>query len=243
MTLCCMRARRRTRCRSTAANAKSAWASPPILPARTGAHDEPSTPLQFNRPGAALDHGPGHPGDAVRRRGHGGVAAPPRRFAGTASSARHGDPAAGPGAPGQPPDPADAAVAGRPAADPETGGARLALAAVRPDAGHAADRLGHAVGRRLSHPDVRRRAPAGHPAARSGAVWLAAPAPRRAGLCAVPDHPCPPGRGAVSRLGAARRSVRADGQGRLTARPASGPARVDRPGRESHNAALKIVFK
>ena len=70
------------------------------------------------------------------------------------------------------------------------------------------------VGRWLSDPTVRRRAPAGHRAAQPRGLRHAASAARRAGVCAVRHHPGPPRRGAVSRLGAPRRGIRPDGQGR-----------------------------
>lgn len=83
----------------------------------------------------------------------------------------------------------------------------LALAAVCIDAGHAVDRLGDAVGRRLPDRAVARREPAGDRTARSCTVCLAAQRAWLAGVSVICHRAGASERGVVSRLDTPRRGV------------------------------------
>ncbi len=107
----------------------------------------------------------------------------------------------------QPLAPSPTAAAGRSAGVAEGRRDCLALAAVCIDAGHAIDRLGDVVGRRLPDRAVAGREPAGDRTARPCAVCLAAQRAWLAGVSVVRHRAGASERSPVPCLGAPRRRV------------------------------------
>src|SRR6185312_7744724 len=122
-------------------------------------------------------------------------------------AAGHRDPDPGRAAAGRAPASSAARLAGRSPRCAETGGACLALAALRLDAGNAADRLGDAVGRRLSGDAERFAAAAADLPDQPGRVRRAASPAQLVRDAAVPDVSRTHGCRAVSRADPPRRGV------------------------------------
>src|SRR5690606_26989615 len=201
-TRCWPRARRSMPRRCGAARAKARIPARPVpcippQPRRHG-HEHANDPVPRPRPPAALADGAAAGRDAVHRHRHGlHHVARVRAAAGDPQAAGCRDPRATCAAHPHPAPPPAAAAALRPSPLAAARGHLFALAAVRPDAGDAAQRLGDAVGGGLSGHAAGRDAAAVDRAARRRPVRLAARRPSLARAAAAGRVPAAPGGGAL----------------------------------------------